>query len=186
MASALPTPAFIDWWFAPWRNGGPPLPASCVGELARRDAYRHWCAQAGIAAQLPLQADWDWQGAAAVDGATLVQAAELFGGLLAARRQRLAELANLSPAQRRWCLAVALAQPLADWSDLPVATPRQRGLREFALRAELALPGLWARLALLLPEPVRLSLAPVAGTLHARDRRCWLMCVAQARQGSAA
>lgn len=186
MAAALPTPAFIDWWFAPWRNGGPPLSAHCASELARRDAYRQWCQQAGIAPQLPATADWAWQAAAAVDGATLLRAAELFGGLLAARRQRHDELAALAPADRRWCLAVALVQPLADWDAGPVASPRQRGLREFALRAERALPGLWPRLALLLPGSDRCSVDPGAGaatqlTMHARERRCWLQCVAQAR-----
>ncbi len=157
MPSSGPSAAFIDWWFAPWRNGGPDFPASCQGELARRDAYRHWCAQAGLVPQLPAAAKWEWQATVALDGPLLLQAAELFGGLLAARQQRQAGLAQLAPGRRRWCLAVALTQPLEAWSEAapPTAALGQRGLQEFALRAERALPGLWPRLALLLPAPAR-------------------------------
>lgn len=180
-----PSPAFIDWWFAPWRNGGPPLPDACRGGLARRDAYRDWCARAGVTAPLPAQADWRWQAAAEVDGAILPRAAELFGGLLAARRQRLQELAQLEPARRRWCLAVALTQPLVDWGAAPpgAPSPYRNGLRECALRLDSGLPGLWSRLALLLPCAERPQLTPATpGVLRERDLRCWLMCVTQARR----
>lgn len=187
MSTHEPSPAFIDWWFAPWRNGGPALPDICMSELARRDTYRHWCKQAAVVPQLPSHADWHWQAVAEMDGDILLLSAELFGGLLAARRQRHDELLELSPSRRRWCLAVALTQPLVDWSDaaMPVPSPRQRGLLEFSLRIERALPGLWSRLALLLPATVRPQLQPdvvVAYTLRERDRRCWLMCMAQAYQ----
>lgn len=187
MSSAEPAPVFIDWWFAPWRLGGPAMPEVCLGELARRDSYRHWCRSAGVLAELPAQAQWEWQAVAGVDGAILLRAAELFGGLLAARHQRRDQLMELTPARRRWCLAVALTQPLTDWSDgsAPAEPLRQRGLREFALRAESALPGLWSRLALLLPAPAAVRLPGSAGAgppARERDRRCWLMCVERARQ----
>lgn len=198
MAAAGPTPAFIDWWYAPWRNGGPALPAPCLGGLARRDAYRDWCRQAGVVATLPEDADWQWQAAAAVDAASLLAAAELFGGLLAARRQRQDELAALASGQRRWCLAVALTQPLADWSSSSSSSnsssgggapaPRRHGLVEFALRVERALPGMWSRLALLLPEHERPQVDPDAAGAHVlreRDRRCWFMCLGQARRAAA-
>lgn len=136
--------SFAQWWFAPWTYGGPALPAGCASVLAYRDVYRHWCAETGIRAQLPPEADLRWQDAACSNGARLLQAAELYGGLLAARRQRLAELAALAPARRRWCLSVALTQPLADWSgELPDAlrNARGRGLAELALRLERVFPG---------------------------------------------
>ena len=183
---------FFQWWFSPWSYGGPALPDACRGVLAGRDVYRHWCAAAGVRAQLPDQADWRWQDAACSDGERLQHAAELFGGMLAARRQRLDELAAMAPATRRWCLSVALTQPLADWSgELPesLRNVRGRGLLELALRLEQAFPGMWSRLRLLLPEDLGRQLAPLLAAramalpLRDRDRRCWLMCVTRSGSG---
>ncbi|EJN02937.1 hypothetical protein [Herbaspirillum sp. YR522] len=182
-----PTDAFLDWWFVPWAD----LPASAPtdGMLAARDRYRHWCDQAGLAPHIAEQADWRWQPAAVRDADELMQAAELFGGLLAARARRQAELAALSPARRRWCLSVALTQPLASWmGELPEPMSLgRRGLLELGARLELAFPGMWPRLRLLLPAAEQQALsrftkAPAAPPrLHDRDRRCWLMCLAQVR-----
>jgi len=181
---------FIQWWFAPWLYGGPALPDACDGVLACRDVYRHWCAGANVLAHIPDQADLQWQDAMCLDGERLQHAAELFGGALAARRQRWEELAGLAPARRRWCLSVALTQPLSDWSDgLPdgLRNVRERGLLELALRLERAFPGMWSRLRLLLPRDLDRQLAPLLvaqakpGNLlpRDRDRRCWLMCLAR-------
>lgn len=177
-----PSPAFIAWWFAPWRIGGPALPASCGSELARRDAYRHWCTAAAVSPDLPAHADWRWQAAYDADAGVLQYAGALFGGLLAARHQRQEELAALAPPARHWCLAVALTQPLVDWSG----AAHERGMAEFALRAERAVPGLWPRLALSLPAADRPQLASTARTLSERDTRCALMCLAHARAAGAA
>jgi len=188
MTPDSPTAAFIDWWFAPWRGGGPALFDACQGELARRDAYRDWCCQAGLAPDLPRQADWRWQAAAALEPDLLLRAAALFGGLLAARAQHHAELAQLAPDARRWCLAVALTQPLAQWlpDTAQALAPARRGLAEFALRAEQAVPGLWPRLALGLAPELAPGLAQSgrpagAHRLSERDRRCWMLCVSHAR-----
>jgi len=193
-----PGDAFLRWWFEPWRYGGPPLSAYCDSVLAQRDGYRHWCAQAGVVAELPHRPQLEWQAAVCTDRAQLLRAAELFGGLLAARRHRQEELALLAPALRRWCLAVALTQPLADWRpDLPAGLrgPRGRGLSELALRMEHVFPGMWSRLRLLLPDELAAAVsaaltdpAPASATpalpvappaVRERDRRCWLMCLAQ-------
>ena len=186
MAPGAPTAGFIDWWFAHWRGAGPAwFDDVCRGQLARRDAYRDWCRQAGLAPDLPRQADWRWQETAALEPALLLRAGALFGGLLAARAQRQDQLAQLAPDARRWCLAVASTQPLAPW--LPEATPADgpagRGVAELALRAEQAVPGLWPRLALALAPAERPAGVAAAGEhrLGERDRRCWMLCVHRAR-----
>ncbi|WP_296555973.1 hypothetical protein [Pigmentiphaga sp.] len=193
----MPSPSlsddFVQWWFAPWLYGGPARPGGRGGELACRDAYRHWCAGVNVLAHMPAHADLQWQDAACRDGERLGHAAELFGGMLAARRQRQDELAGLPPARRQWCLSVALTQPLADWSgDLPegLRNVRGRGLLELALRLERAFPGMWSRLRLLLPQDLDEQLAPLVAApaaganvpLRDRDRRCWLMCMARGAQ----
>lgn len=201
---------FIDWWFSPWRyaraNDVSPmqdrLHERLHSTLGRRDAYRHWCAEARVTPQLPSHPDWQWQWQAAAlsDTDQLLQSAELFGGMLAARRQRHDELAQLSPQRRRWCLSVALTQPLADWTegvldgaDGATVSVHERGLLELALRLDRGFPGMWSRLRLLLPPPLRATLQAksaalsVAGgtavlPLRDRDRRCWQMCVTRSHE----
>lgn len=198
MEASAPSEMFVDWWFAPWRyarKDDRPALHDCVNSLlGRRDAYRHWCALTSVTPHMPSCPDWQWQAAASSDTDELLQAAELFGGLLAARRQRHDELAQLAPPQRRWCLSVASTQPLRDWAgDLPEGahSPRERGLLELALRLERGFPGMWSRLRLLLPAHQAEALAPLLGgagasvcssqPLRERDRRCWLMCVSHSR-----
>lgn len=197
MMQAGPSDAFLQWWFEPWRYGGRALPAACDSVLGRRDIYRHWCEGSDVVAGLPAQPAWDWQAAMCHEAPRLLRAAELFAGLLAARSHRNDELARLDPEQRRWCLAVALTQPLADWCVAPPsgAIPDAgafawRGLAEMALRLERVFPGMWSRLRLLLPPDARAGVAAAmaagarsALTPRERDRRCWLMCLAYAGPG---
>ncbi|TQK12969.1 hypothetical protein FB599_0376 [Herbaspirillum sp. SJZ130] len=189
-----PSADFLDWWFAPWsyarRHAAPP----CAGTLGARDAYRDWCRQAAVDPVLPVAGDLRWQ-MTVRDGDEFGRAAELFGGLFAARARNHDELAALSPARRRWCLSVALTQPLLAWTgELPqaLATARARGLLEAAMRLEHALPGMWSRLRLLLPDDEagqlgrRLALGtPESARLRERERNCWQLCLAQARGAGA-
>jgi len=190
MMDSPPSADFLDWWFTPWSYAPGHGTPYCTGSLGQRDAYRHWCQQAGVRPALPATGDLRWQ-MTVRDADQFAGAAELFGGLFAARARQHDELASLSPARRRWCLSVALTQPLLGWTgDLPqpMASARARGLLELALRVEQALPGVWSRLRLLLPPDEadqlaqRLALgAPEAARLRERERNCWQLCLAQAQ-----
>jgi len=185
-----PSAEFLDWWFAPWSYAPRHDTPHCTGALGQRDAYHDWCQRAQVNPALPASGDLGWQ-MTLRDADQFSCAAELFGGLFAARARNHDELAALSPARRRWCLSVALTQPLLAWSgELPraMATPRTRGLLELALRLEQAWPGMWSRLRLLLPPDEagqlgqRLGLgAPASARLRERERNCWQLCLAQAQ-----
>ncbi|GEM_PF-928297 len=196
MAASAPSASFLDWWFAPWRYAHRP-PPQCQGMLAQRDAYRDWCRVAGVAADLPDSGDLRWQ-MTIRDSEEFHHAATLYGGLFAARQRDQAELACLTLPQRRWCLSVALTQPLQPWSgplpeDLRAIGARARGMAELALRLERAFPGLWSRLRLLLPEHEAYQLAQVLtpelsasapSSPRERERNCWQLCLTQARAGA--
>lgn len=184
-----PGDAFLDWWFNPWDYAVDLVtpPAHMHDALARRDGYRPWCRQAGLAADLPLRCAAGWSALAESDGQALLATAQLFGGLLAARQQQGAALAELAPAQRAWCLRTAALQPLVSYGEaqyLPADTLALRGLSELAHHLEHGFPGLWPRLRLLLPDDARSRIAqlraaldgapPPAGAL--RVQRCWRMC----------
>ncbi|WP_156226325.1 hypothetical protein [Herbaspirillum chlorophenolicum] len=186
---------FLDWWFAPWTYGELAAGSGVIGQVAastlgRRDSYRHWCEQHAVAAVLPASADLRWQGAALRDAQQFALAATLYGGLFAARARRTEELAGLTAPHRRWCLSVALTQPLAGWtSELPgpLANARTRGVLELALRLEQAFPGMWSRLRLLLAPADDVQMAPQLRQplpetvrLRERERTCWQLCVARA------
>lgn len=201
-AAPAPCASFLDWWFAPWRYAHRPQPPLCQGLLAQRDAYRDWCRVAGVAADLPASGDLRWQ-MTIRDREEFNHAVTLYGGLFAARQRDQAELACLTLPQRRWCLSVALTQPLQPWSgplpeELRAIGVRARGMAELALRLERAFPGLWSRLRLLLPEHEAHQMAQVltpalsasasASALSSlpreRERNCWQLCLAQARAGA--
>ena len=176
--------AFLEWWFAP-----PGMPPG-ADPLARRDRYPWWCAEAGVRPELPPAFDPDWQVAAVDAGAELRQAAALFGGIVAARAQDHVQLARLALAERRWCMSIAMTQPLKDCFGLrfaPDDPAELRGLAELARRLEHGFPGLWTRWRLLLPAPLagrvdgllQGAAAPAAGS-DARVQRCWQMCRARA------
>ncbi|MCA1325652.1 hypothetical protein [Herbaspirillum sp. alder98] len=186
---------FLDWWFSPWSYGAPAAASDAIGQIAgstlgRRDTYRHWCAQHAVAAVLPASPDLRWQGALLRDAQQFALAASLYGGLFAARAQRTDELAALPAPHRRWCLSVALTQPLAGWTGelpAPLANARTRGALELALRLEQAFPGMWSRLRLLLPPAEHEQIAPQlrlplpeTARLRERERSCWQLCVARA------
>lgn len=179
--------AFLDWWFAPWRLGdaGPVL-AGAGAPPAQRDAYRAWCARAGVPAVLPAGGDAGWQAAALDDGAALRRCCRLYGGLFAAREQDHAVLRALPGDDRRWCLSVALAQPLLGGAGRGGDAER-RGVLELAWRLEVQFPGMWPRLRRLLPEAPAAPSPPGAGAAAlsaaalARAQRCWNICLARAQ-----
>ncbi len=183
--------AFIDWWFTPW-SYATSIPAHlppAADLLARRDQYGLWCAEAGVRTDFPVDFDPGWQVAAVRAGPELRKAAELFGGLIAARAQDQSVLGRLLIADRRWCMSIAITQPLKACREVPFqpADPVEvRGLTELARRLEHGFPGIWPRLRLLLPEPqahrvdtlLPAALAetePAAGSA-VRAQRCWHMC----------
>ncbi|MBP0597304.1 hypothetical protein J8I26_04260 [Herbaspirillum sp. LeCh32-8] len=191
MTPVAPGESFLDWWFAPWSYARGSVLPSNRSALGRRDAYRDWCRLAGVTPDLPARGDLRWQ-IEIRDGDQFRHAATLYGGLFAARRRDEADLACLAPAQRRWCLGVALAQPLQAWATPLAGDPCGSGLVELALRMERAFPGLWSRLRLLLPdreiERVEHALLAAPSSLPSqpreRERNCWQLCLAQARAGS--
>jgi len=186
--------ALLDWWFSPWTYA-PRMPARMLpseDELGRRDGYRLWCEQAGIAADLPFHFDPAWSIAATSDSGQLRSAARLFAGLIAAREHDHALLSALPLAERKWCASIASVQPLNRlYSGDPVADDslETRGLVDLALYLEKGFPGLWSRLRLLLPEPLA---ADVDALLQAmptatdssrgsvRAQRCWRLCADRA------
>ncbi|QGZ42144.1 hypothetical protein IP92_05458 [Pseudoduganella flava] len=178
-----PDDAFVDWWHTPWRLPYAPQAwpdgAAPAGELARRHGYRLWCDAAGVPAALPATFDPQWQAMARCDGPALETAAGLYGGLLAARERDHAALARLPLAQRRWCMSVALTQPLT--ALVPGLAGTDRGLAELAAALAAGFPGLWPRLRLLLPPEQTAHIAP-AGAAAASPRlaRCWRLCAERA------
>lgn len=182
---------FIDWWFAPWSYAAsaPARLQPAVDLLAQRDQYGFWCAEAGVRADFPTDFDPGWQVAAVRAGTELRKAAELFGGLIAARGQDQPVLGSLPIPDRKWCLSIAITQPLKGCREvqfLPTDPAEVRGLTELARRLEHGFPGIWTRLRLLLPEqlanrvdtllPAALAeWSPAAGP-EARAQRCWQMC----------
>jgi hypothetical protein len=181
--------AFLDWWFAPW-NYASSAHASHDADLAgRRDAYRLWCASAGVRPALPAAFEAEWQTAALEDGSVLASTAALFGGLLAVRRQQPAALAQLVVADRKWCMSIASVQPLTEYGAEPYASDEAlevRGLTELSCRLEHAFPGMWSRLRLLLPRELEGQVAVLQEqrsnaygapeTASQRVLRCWRLC----------
>jgi hypothetical protein len=188
--SMLPA-AFLDWWFAPWSYAAAAsrhasYDAALIG---RRDAYRLWCAGAGVRPALPAAFDAGWQAAALDDGSALASSAKLFGGLLAARRQQREALSQLALADRKWCLSIASVQPLAEYGAVPYAPDdalEVRGLAELSCRLEQGFPGMWSRLRLLLPRelhdrvaallPQERDARDVPDPASQRALRCWRLC----------
>src|SRR3990167_9934149 len=106
--------AFVDWWFAPWsyaHAGAAHLPLA-ADHAGRRDGYRLWCEQAGIAADIPGNFDPAWSDAVCRDGTQLIAGARLFAGLIAAREHEQRLLDALAFSERKWCVSVAATQPL--------------------------------------------------------------------------
>lgn len=193
---------FLDWWFAPWRlPAGPRLGPSLgapwdgpgPGPLARGQAYRGWCHGAGVPADFPPCFDSAWQFAALDDPAPLRRAARLFAGLLAARLGDQRRLGQLPLAERRWCMSVALAQPVSGLMAPDACafdSLETQGLLELACALESGFPGMWSRLRLMLPEAQaarvedglrhgRSDVVPT-GARAARGQRCWRLCIARA------
>ncbi len=192
-------PWFLDWWFTPWDYAAERenLLPQATGLAAQRDGYRLWCSRAGIAPDLPPHFDASWQVVVLRKRNDFMRCARLFGGLFAAREHDFDELGRLPREIRLWCLSVALTQPLQ------TARPRSRressdgvearGLLELALRLEQGFPGMWPRLALMLPPPLSALLASAlavcndaapaefAGPERARLQRCWKICAARAK-----
>jgi len=179
---------FVDWWFRPWQYAAeqPARWRAATSEFARRDGYRLWCADAGIAADLPAVFDPGWQQAAAGGAPQLLAQAALFAGLTAARAHDLARLNSLSLADRKWCVSVAATQPLhtlrpeafSEGDTLAVC-----GLVELARRLEPAFPGLWPRLQLMLPAALGGRIEQLLGdagelteSSPLRAQRCWKIC----------
>jgi len=193
--------AMLDWWFAPWSYASA-SPATTGGLVAQRDDYRGWCTRHAVIPDLPSHYDTNWHIAAMSAGVELLRSASLFGGLFGARERDRASLSSLSHEARHWCLKVSLGQPLQPLVQtsaaalLPVA--QQRGLTELAARLERRFPGMWSRLALMLPAQAGQAItgsirqgAPTAAmaetdSANLRALRCWRLCVEQARTMPAA
>lgn len=181
--------AFLDWWFAPWNYASSSHASQHADLIGRRDAYRLWCAGAGVASALPLTFDATWQAAALEDGSVLASSAKLFGGLLAARQQQQEALAQLAVADRKWCMSIASVQPLPRTPAAPYAPGEAlevRGLTELSCRLEAAFPGMWSRLRLLLPREFADRVTALleqgndahdlADNASPRALRCWRLC----------
>lgn len=180
---------FIDWWYAPWtyataKPGGLLADADQVGQ---RDGYHLWCAQAGVVADFPVRLETAWHVAATTQGTDLIAAAALFAGLVAAREHDRLALAQLSLSDRRWCMGIAMSQPLTAQAKFAPATAIEiRGLLELACRLEREFPGMWSRLRLVLPPTPAAAVDAMlksivteidAGAAEARRaRRCWTHC----------
>lgn len=112
------------------------------------------------------------------DGALLRRAARLYAAMLAARSARHGLLANLPLAERRWCMGVALTQPLQALTP-PQAALEAWGIAELAGALDAGFAGLWPRLRLLLKDDDVLP-APAAPVDPARSLRCWRLCLERA------
>ncbi|HVK95920.1 MAG TPA: hypothetical protein VM571_14475, partial [Noviherbaspirillum sp.] len=150
--------SFLDWWFAPWtyaagaRRRRLPLAAD---QLGQRDGYRLWCEQANVQVAFPDDFDPAWHVAAVQNANELMNAAKLFAGLIAAREHNQAMLDQLAIPERRWCMSVAITQPLKGCQTVPFTDTDSieiRGLVELVRRVESGFPGMWTRLRLLLPK----------------------------------
>lgn len=179
-ASAPLADRFIDWWFAPWHLGGaaPPF-APDASPLARRHGYRLWCDAMGVPADLPSAWDSGWQAAAVSDATLLRRAASLYAALLAARGNEPARLAALPLAERRWCLGLALTQPLQPLAA-PASSLENWGLAELAGALEAGFAGLWPRLRLVLGGETIAVPATGATPAAVRRLRCWRLCLDRA------
>lgn len=182
--------AFLEWWFSPWNYA---LAARTVlpmatDQLGRRDGYRLWCARAAVIAPFPERFDPGWHVAMLDHGPELIATASLFAGLIAARERDQKVLAQLEIADRKWCMSVALTQPLKGCrrpfaADDSIAI---RGLVELACHLEPGFPGLWSRLRLILPAALAsrvdtvlhaaLAVSEIAEGPAIRAQRCWLLC----------
>jgi hypothetical protein len=175
--------AFLAWWFAPWELGGaPPAFARNASAMARRAGYRIWCDAAGVPADLPASWDSGWQMAALADAAQLRRAARLYAAMLAARLARQTLLTALPLAERRWCMGVAITQPLQALTDPGPATALDAwGIAELAGALEAGFAGLWPRLRIVLGAEAS-DVAPGAPAAGAATRRlrCWRMCLDRA------
>ncbi len=191
----LPSPLF-DWWFEPWayasnavRDTGPKQ-----DRVRLRDGYRLWCKKNAVMDRIPEKFDPAWSVAASTNGAELIAAARMFGGLIAVREQDSKALGALSPADRKWCLGIAATQPLRACRNLQYAadeTMEARGLVELARRLEQGFPGMWSRLRLMLPPTLSsrigellqaaLSSDEGAETSAIRAQRCWHLCRERSR-----
>jgi hypothetical protein len=175
--------SFLDWWFAPWELGGAPAPfAPDASPLARRHGYRAWCDAIGVPADLPPAWDSGWQAAAVSDAALLRRAASLYAALLSARGNEPARLAALPLAERRWCMAVAITQPLQPLAA-PAGSLEAWGLAELAGALERGFAGLWPRLRLVLGGEAIAIPAAGATSSAARRLRCWRLCLERAARG---
>lgn len=174
---------FLNWWFAPWNLGGEtPAFARGASALARRHGYRSWCHAAGLPADLPPAWDSGWQLVAVSDGALLRRAGRLYAAMLAARRSKPALLTALPLAERRWCMAVALTQPLQPLTEPAPATSLEAwGMAELAGALEAGFAGLWPRLRIVLGGDLpEMGAPPAPATGAARSQRCWRMCLERA------
>lgn len=198
--TAALTPAFFDWWYAPWdyaaQSEHGPISAD-ADLLARRDGYRLWCDAARVMADFPPSFDPLWSIAATDDAGQFATSLALFAGVIAAREHNNRILDQLGFADRKWCISLASTQPLRragkSESDDGESIELQ-GAVELAVRLQSGFRGLWSRLRLLLtPQQAEQigKLLPHANTLAAgvgvaRAQRCWRMCSGRARSASPA
>lgn len=186
---------FLEWWFDPWRYAAVRNRSMLDAEdyFGRRDAYRLWCLDAGVAQGLPPKFDAGWCVMACRTSATVLGAARLFGGLVAARDRNLDSLCFFRPAERKWCLSIAATQPLQSLSGLLVQSvggAQLCGLLELSIYLERGFPGLWSRVRLALPDALAQEMGTHLDTCRAdrsgnaqsdsRPQRCWRMCLARA------
>lgn len=196
--TAVATDAFFDWWFAPWQYAANavtvlPLAADLLGQ---RDGYRLWCRQAGLIPDLPQGADWGWCAVTASSADELRASAALFGGLIAAREHDSNILAELSTADRKWCIGIAATQPLHATVHSRRASLGVRGMAELARRLHTGFPGLWPRLRLMLPKQEAQAVDAALAAASAADikqdasplraQRCWRLCSSRAASSGAA
>lgn len=175
--------AFLAWWFAPWDLGGAqPGFAQGASALARRHGYRLWCEAARVPADLPPAWDSGWQMVAMSDAGMLRRAARLYAAMLAARSARPALLAELPLTERRWCMGVALTQPLQALTEPQAASGLEAwGVAELAGALEAGFTGLWPRLRRVLDtDTIDVAAAVLPPAAATRQLRCWRMCLERA------
>ncbi|HEY8024621.1 MAG TPA: hypothetical protein VIF60_08660 [Burkholderiaceae bacterium] len=186
--------SFIDWWFSPWSYAGDEGqsdgPASALSTLtssdmlARRDAYRLWCAELKVAADLPPHFDPAWSIVATSEPQEFAATLRLFGAVIAACGRDELLLGELPFDDRRWCMSIASTQALTT-APRPAASLAERGAQELKDRLDAGFYGIWSRLRLLLSPPLRVAVdrqtnessrAPLAAGAVARGQRCWRLC----------
>jgi len=197
-AAAL-SDSFIDWWFSPWsygdvegRSGGFATALSSLtasDTLARRDAYRLWCAELKVVAELPPSFDPAWSLAATADAKEFGATLRLFGAVIAAGGRDEALLGELPFNDRKWCMSIASTQALVA-GPRPAASLAERGALELKERLEAEFYGLWSRLRMLLAPAMRAVIdkqtadsrrAPLGSSVVARWQRCWRLCSERAK-----